>query len=83
MDRNKYIKMCQQCAMLEKEICGTKQDVPNQLLVEYESIKYYPYRFMMGFNQKGETLNIAILHNLNNNGIIECNLEKVVCVDVS
>lgn len=80
MERNRFLKTCQKVSMLKDGISGIKQNVPDELLVKVNNIIYYPLKFEMSF-KKGETQNIAILHDLKSNSIVSVNLEKVAEYD--
>ena len=78
MDRTLYLKMCQQVAVLPSGVGGIKQDVPEELCVYYKETKYYPYGYMIVFNDAdGEPMHIAILHDMDVNSIRHVALEKV------
>ena len=77
MERKKFLEMCQRVAVLPSGILGVKQGVPEELTVVYGGIRYYPVAYEISFNDKGETLHTAILHDLKINGIVNCNLERV------
>lgn len=76
MDRKLYLELCQKVSML-KELAGIKQNLLNDMLVEYDSITYYPVAYKLWF-KNGETQHTAILHSLTTNTIIECELRKVI-----
>lgn len=80
MERNMFLKTCQKVSMLKDGISGIKQNVPDELLVKVDNIIYYPLKFEMSF-KKGETQNIAILHDLKSNSTVSANLEKVAEYD--
>ena len=46
MDRAEYLKMCQKISMLKHGLCGTKENIPSELLVKYDKAKYYPIGFI-------------------------------------
>lgn len=77
MDRKLYLDLCQKASMLKSGICGIKENVPDELLVIYDGIMYYPEGYEMKFNN-GKYENIAILHDINANSVTRCKLEKVV-----
>lgn len=77
MERDKYLKMCQRCSVLPRGIGGVIPNIPDDLIVEYKGIKYYPYRYVMAFDNQGNVINNAVLHELKANCIIECNLSQV------
>ena len=76
MERNIYLQMCQRVSMLKNGICGIKENVPDDLKVVHNGVVYYPVAYELSFD-KGQPKHTAILHDLKENAIIECNLERV------
>lgn len=62
--------------MLKNGICGIKENVPDELKVVHNGIVHYPVAYQLQFD-KGQTKNIALLHDLNANSIIHADLERV------
>ena len=77
MDRKLYIALCQKVSVLKNGICGIKEDVPNELMVVWSGIKYYPVAYELSFDDKGNVRHTAILHDLKANSIINADLGKV------
>ena len=77
MDRKLYLELSQKVSVLKNGICGIKENVPEELMVIYNSIKYYPVAYKLSFDDKGNVRHTAILHDLKTNSIINANLEKV------
>ena len=77
MDRKFYLELCQKVSVLKNGICGIKENVPNELMVVYNGIKYYPIAYELSFDDKGNVRHTAILHDLNANSIINADLRKV------
>lgn len=77
MQRDIFLQLCQKVSILKNGICGIKKNVPNELMVVYNGIKYYPVAYELSFNDKGNVIHKAILHDLNVNAIIYANLERV------
>lgn len=77
IDRKKYLQMCQRCSALPNGICGIKESVPDNLKVVYDGIVYYPQAYKLSFDNKGQTIHTAILHDLKANSITKCKLERV------
>ena len=77
MDRNLYLELCQKVSVLKNGICGIKENVPNELMVVYNGIKYYPSAYELSFDDKGNVRHTAILHDLKANSIINADLRKV------
>ena len=77
MQRDIFLQMCQKVSVLKNGICGIKENVPNELKVIYNGIKYYPVAYELSFDDKGNVRHTAILHDLNANSIMNVNLERV------
>lgn len=76
MQRNDYLQVCQKVSMLKSEVCGIKENVPDDLKVIYNGIIYYPVAYKLSFNN-GKTQHTAILHDLKANSITSADLEAV------
>lgn len=66
MNRNDFLRMCQRVSMLPDGVMHTKNNVPKDLLVEYENHQYYPEYLEIEFDN-GQVRNIAVLHELKAN----------------
>ena len=66
MDRNRFLEMCRDVARIKGGIFG-KKNVPDKLLVVYNGNEYYPSKYEMSFDEKGKTINTAVIHDLNTN----------------
>lgn len=77
MDRKLYLELCQKVSVLKNGICGIKENVPDELMVVYNGINYYPVAYELSFDDKGNARHTAILHDLNANSIINADLRKV------
>ena len=77
MDRKLYLELCQKVSVLKNGICGIKENVPDELTVVYNDIKYYPVAYELSFDDKGNIRHTAILHDLKANSIINADLRKV------
>jgi hypothetical protein len=69
MDRSEYLRLCQRYAITKEK--------PPDLLVEYNGMKYFPKEYSMKFDRLGNTLNIAVLEDINLNSILCVDLERV------
>lgn len=78
MQRAEYLELCQKVSVLKNGLCGIKENVPNELMVVYNGIKYYPVAYELSFNDKGNVIHKAIVHDLNANAITYADLEKVI-----
>lgn len=65
MERKRYLELCQKYAVG----CDVK--------VLYKDIKYHPYRYELGFDDKGNSIHTAILKDLKANSLLYCRLEDV------
>lgn len=70
IDRNEYIKMCHQTSLLNYK------NVPDDLLVMCDDIKYIPFAYIMCFH-KGMPRNIASLYDMNGHSVMDIELERV------
>jgi len=77
MERNKYLELCKSVALLQAESNGTKQNVPDCLIVSCSGIPYYCVGYYLTFDHAGNAVHIAILHDLQANSITKCNLNDV------
>lgn len=77
MDRKLYLELCQKVAVLKNGIFGIKENVPDELMVVYNGIKYYPTAYELSFDDKGNARHTAILHDLKANSIMNVDLGKV------
>ena len=73
------MQLARECAMLkERKLYNIAANVPENLLVTVDGIKYYPEAYELGFNPDGSVRHIAILHDLKANAILSAPLEKVM-----
>lgn len=77
MDRKLYLELCQKVSVLKNGVCGIKENVPDELMVVYNGIKYYPVAYRLSFDDKGNVRHTAILHDLKANSSMNADLEKV------
>ena len=77
MQRTEYLELCQKVSVLKNGICGIKENVPDELMVVYNGIKYYPVAYELSFDEKGNVIHKAILHDLKANGITYADLGRV------
>lgn len=70
MDRTEYLNLCKKVSILLPSI-------PEDCLVEYDGVIYYPQSYQLSFD-KGEAIHTAILHDLKANSVMRCPLEKVI-----
>ena len=77
MRRDIFLQLCQRVSVLKNGICGIKENVPDELMVVYNGINYYPVAYELSFDDKGNARHTAILHDLKANSIINADLRKV------
>lgn len=78
MQRNDYLQVCQKVSVLKNGISGIKENVPNELKVVYNGIKYYPVAYKLSFDDKGNVRHTAVLHDLKANSITSADLGTVM-----
>lgn len=77
MDRKLYIELCQKVSVLKNGICGIKENVPDELTVVYNGIKYYPAAYELSFDDKGNVRHTVILHDMKANSVTHADLQRV------
>ena len=65
MERKRYLELCQKYA------------VDGDTMVKYKDTEYHPYRYELGFDDKGSATHTAILKDLKANSLLHCRLERV------
>ena len=78
MDRTEFFKMAQKVAVHTNRCRDLSKPLLDDCIVVYEGIKYYPQYDKVGYDEFGEVVNIAILHDLYANSITDADLEKVM-----
>lgn len=77
MDRKIYLELCQKVSVLKNGICGIKENVPDELTVVYNGIKYYPVAYELSFDDKGNVRHTVILHDMKANSVTHADLQRV------
>lgn len=77
MKRAEFLNMCQRVAVLPSGVFGIKLNVPQELLVEFKELNYYPCAYKLSFDKNGNVVHTAILHDLMANSVVQCDLHKV------
>lgn len=77
MNRNDFLEKCQKCAVMKKGIHDIIKNIPDELAVIYNNIRYYPYGYELSFDYQGNAIHKGILHSLTTNSITTVNLERV------
>lgn len=77
MDRKLFLELCQKCAVLPDGVMKIKQNIPDDYIVIFENILYYPVSYKISFDNFGMPQHIAVLHSMKANGIVECDLNKI------
>lgn len=76
MDRNEYLKKCKVLSIHQGDGAWWRRQWNESDLVSFDGINYVPFAYRMDF-MKGEVLNVAVLHDLQSNTEVYCDLEKV------
>lgn len=77
MDITEFFKMAQKVAVYTNRCRNLSKPLLEDCIVVLDGIKYYPQYVQVGYDEFGKVINLAILHDLKANAIIECNLERV------
>lgn len=78
MDRNKYLTLCKECAMMcDEGMYHMKINVPESLQVEFNGAKYYPVGYELSYNKDGTVCHEAIIHDLKANSICHVPLKDL------
>lgn len=78
MDRNEFLNMCRQCAMIKtRGQFGVALNVPDRLRVVCKDIEYYPESYNLSFNANGDTIHTVIIHDLKANAVVTVPLSWV------
>lgn len=77
IDRKEYIEMCQKCAVLPRGVFGVALNVPDVLKVVHGGIAYYPKAYYLDFDEHGTPEHFAVIHDLNQHGVIYAPLENI------
>ena len=65
MERKRYLELCQ------------KYVVGEDIRVKLKDTEYHPYRYELGFDDKGNSIHTAILKDLKANSVVYAMLENV------
>lgn len=65
MERKQYLELCQKYAVGE------------DIKVKYKFDEYHPYRYELGFDDKGNSIHTAILKDLKANSVVYTMLEDI------
>ena len=77
MDRTEFFRIAQKVAVYTNRCRNLSKPLLEDCIVVLDGIKYYPQYVQVGYDEYGKVENVAILHDLKANAIIECNLERV------
>lgn len=77
MERKEYLEWCRDCAILPNGPCGIKRNVPENRKVMVDGLLYYPEGYCLRFDDRGNVIHTAILHDLHANSVVCCLLSKV------
>lgn len=76
MERNEYLNLCKAVAKIPKGVAGIKA-VPEHLWVVYDEIPFYPVSYTLSFNEQGEVVHLATMHDRRANSVKIGLLERV------
>ena len=78
MTRDKYIDLCCR-ASVKIGRCLRASDVKWQDsdLVQHNGIKYYPSKYILGFDDNGNIIHLAELHDLKTNSTVIALLDRI------
>ena len=76
MERAEFLNLCKEVSTYPAGICGIIEQVPSNLTVKVGTFDFYPLGYKLTF-LNGKTQHTAILHDLKDNSIIECDLKEV------
>ena len=77
MDRTEFFKMAQKVAVYTKRFKNLSKPLLEDCIVVCDGVKYYPQYVQVGYDEFGQVINTAILHDLHANSITDADLEKV------
>lgn len=78
MDRNEYLLMCRECAMLERGRYGNPISCPDELRVVWDGMEFWPCSYRIDFEVgTGRPLHVAIFRDLRADSIAGAPLEQV------
>lgn len=77
MDRTEFFKMAQKLAVYTNRCRNLSKPLLEDCIVVCDGVKYYPQYVQVGYNEFGQVINTAILHDLHANSITDADLEKV------
>jgi hypothetical protein len=76
IERKRFFEMCQRCAVLPKS-AGIAVEVQRELTVRWKDIVFYPVGYELFFDDKGNPIHSAILHDMKANSVVRVNFEEV------
>ena len=65
MERKRYLELCQKYA------------VGGNIRVKHKDTLYHPYRYELGFDDKGKTIHTAILKDIKENSVVYAAFENI------
>lgn len=82
MERKEFFTMAQKATVFTSNFAKLPAEPITEIIVDHNGIKYYPQALQVGFNDKGEVVNTAILHDLHQNSVTLARLENVLVQNV-
>ncbi len=80
MDRKIFLELCQKVSCLPDGVLGIKKDVPEELTVIVDGMRYYPVAYELSFD-KGIAVHKGILHDVKANSLKTELLERIKAND--
>lgn len=77
MDRTEYLNLCKRVSILLPTIPTLLSSLPTDCIMEYDGIVYYPQGYQLSFDEEGNVIHTAILHDLKAKSVMYCPLDKV------
>lgn len=77
MDRTEFLQICQKCWVYTEGFTKLSKPIIPNLVVISCGIKYYPMKYVLGFDKKGNYTHEVILHDIKANAILTTYLDKV------
>lgn len=77
MKRSEFFSIAQMAAIYTKGFKNLDCPAKNNLLVMVNGIAFYPMSIEIGYNENGEVVDLAKLHDTKTNSVISIQLERV------
>ena len=78
MTRDKYIDLCCRASIkISRYLKASDVKWQDSDLVQYNRIKYYPTKYILAFDDNGNTIHLAELHDIKANSVTIALLDRV------